>query len=74
MQGPISAFVFGNKSLGQNDSKLNLQICTWRLAKQSGITYIRVVKVVSLSDTNEERLVPVLAHKLVEFLSNEVHI
>jgi hypothetical protein len=36
-------------------------------------TYILVIEVIALRNSNKERLIPIFAHKLVEFLLNEIH-
>mgnify|MGYP001626790969 CR=1 FL=1 len=82
----MSAFVFGNKSLGQNESKLYLQICneTIKIDKKSenyvaawlnwSVTYICIIEVVSSGETDEKRLIAVFAHQLVQLLANVVHL
>jgi len=37
-------------------------------------SYILVVEVIALGYSNEERLVPIFAHELVEFLLDEIHL
>jgi len=79
----MSALVFGNKSFGQNDIRLNLQIYKAQsiiIGEAKGEagggveSYIWVIKMVSSSETYIERLISILAHQLVQLLSNVVHL
>jgi hypothetical protein len=46
----------------------------WTKRKQVEFADIGVIKVISACQTDKERLVPIFAHKLVEFLPNMIHL